>query len=448
MRIVVAGAGDLGTFLIAQLSAERHELSVIDKSAEKLERLAQKHDVATFRGNALSYDNLMEVGAAKADLFVSVTESEELNLMTAILAKRVGAKRVIARVRHSKLILHDDVFDFAGLGIDEIVSPDSLAADEVAMLLDTQAFSQLVKFEHGKYFLAGLIVPAYSTLIGHTLQQIARKYRAAGVEPIALVRDGMTYHASERLPLKETDHLYFIASSGGLHKMAKVQSGQTRRRKRAMVFGGSRAGIETTRRLQAKGYQVTMVEGKKSVAEELADFLPEALVIHGDMQESGFLEEHDVDEMDAIVAATGNPELNIISCLIAKQHGVRHTIAFVKDVHYLQGAYELGVDTLINKKYIAADFIFRHVKKRNVLSVASIPGLDMEIFEFLVKDRSPITGMPQKSIELIAKSEVVIGGVLRKNKPVELDPSYIFQPNDRVIVACHNAVRDAFQNML
>jgi trk system potassium uptake protein TrkA len=404
--------------------------------------------VATFKGNVLSYDNLVAVGASKADLFVLATESEELNLMAAVLAKRIGAKGVVARVRHSKLMLHDDVFDFAGLGIDEIISPDALAAEEIAMLFDTQAFSQLIKFEGGKYFLAGLTVPAYSVLVGRTLRQISRKYRTDHIEPIALVREGITHKVADKILIKEGDHLYFITSSGGLHKTAKIQSRQPRRRKRAMVLGGSRVGIETTRRLQDKGYQITVVEGKRSVAEEMADFLPGALIICGDMQEPSFLEEHGIDEMDALVAATGNPELNIISCLIAKQQGVRHTVALVKDTHYLKGTYEFGVDTLINKKLIAADFIVRHVKKKNVLSVASVPGLAMEVFEFAVKDLSPISGLLQKEVESIAKTEVVIGGVLRRGHSVLVDASYTFQPQDRVIVACHETAREMFQKML
>lgn len=448
MRIVVAGAGDLGTYLIEQLSAERHELSVIDKSGDKLAHLVQKHDVATFKGNVLSYDNLVNVGVPKADLFVAVTESEELNLMSAILAKQVGAARVVARVRHSKLMQHEDVFDFAGLGVDEIISPDALAADEIAMLLDTKAFSQLMKFEHGRYYVAEFTVPAYSVVIGHTLQQVMRKYAAERVVFVAMVRDGVTYRAHEAMPIKEGDRLYFIAPPTGLHKVAKLQNGQPRKRKRAMVLGGSRAGIETTRHLHEKGYQVTLVEGDRAVAEELADFLPEALVVHGDMQEVGFFEEHDAQDMDALIAATGNPELNIISCLITKQLGVRHTIAFVKDVRYLKGAHEFGVDTLINKKFLAADFIVRHVMKGNVLSVASVPGLAMEILEFVVQERSPIAGLPLAGVELIAKGDVVVGGVLRANKAIDVPKTYIFKPHDKVIVACHDRAREAFQNIL
>ena len=448
MHIVVAGAGDLGTYLVEKLTEENHSLSVIDMDQDKLEDVASKHDVMVFRGNVLSYDNLVTVGVPTSDLFIAVTPREELNLMSAILAKRLGARHVIARVRHSKLLQHDDAFDFRGLGIDEIISPDALAADEIELLLDRPSYSDLVEFEHGRYYIAGLPVTDDDSFKNRTLSDIASDYADGQFTPVALVRDDATHLVAENLPIEVGDYVYFITKQQGLAQLAELANNKGKHTRRAIILGGSRAGIETARRLQNKKYRVTIVDRDRDWAEEMADFLPDVLVVHGNVQEPGFLEEHDINEMEAIVAATGDPEVNIISCLFAKKHGVRHTIAFVKDVHYLHAAHEFGVDTLINKKLISADFIFRHVGKGNVLSVASVPGLKMETIEFVVKDGSALVGKSLMELPLAQETRLVVGAVLRDNKPLQLEDSIEIQAGDKVIAACHHAIRQEFQALL
>jgi trk system potassium uptake protein TrkA len=448
MRIVIAGAGDVGTHLVQKLAKEQHALSVVDMSQDKLDLLSTKYDVTTFRGNCLSFDNLQGLGVPNADLFVGVTEAEELNMMTAILAKRMGAKRVIARVRHSKLMQHNDVFDLKGLGLDELISPDALAAEEIEMLLNEQVFSDLIKFEGGKYYLVGLPVKEDGGCLGKTLTQITEESSDGLFVPVAALHDDETVLVSEYEKCTKGDFVFFIAQHDGVVRLAHLTHGSQKRLKRAMILGGSRAGIETARRLQRKKYQVTIVERNRAFAEELAGFLPGVLVIYGDTRETGFLQDHDIEETDALIAATGDPELNIVSCIVAKKHGVEHTIALVKDYHYLHITHEFGVDTLINKKMIAADFIVRHVKKGHVLSVASVPGVDMETLEFQVKQDSEILGKKPFELELCKHSLVVIGGVIRKGSMLPVTETLTLKINDRVIAACHSRCREEFERLL
>jgi trk system potassium uptake protein TrkA len=448
MHIVVAGAGDLGTYLVQKLTDELHAVSVVDTDPIKLDELAARYDVSTFRGNILSYDNMHAIGVPDANLFVAVTPREELNLMAAILAKRVGAQHVIARVRHSKLIQHDDAFDFKGLGIDEIISPDALAADEIELLLDRPMFSDLIEFEHGRYYIAGLPVSDHDAFVNNTLRSIAESHGKGIFTPVALVRGGATHLVAEDVQAQPGDYVYLITKYEGLATLAKLVHDARKHTRRALILGGSRAGIESARRLQDKKFQVTLVDRDRTWAEDLADYLPDVLVVNGNAQEPGFLEEHDITDMEAIIAATGDPEVNIIACLYAKKHGVRHTVALVKDAHYLHAAHEFGVDTLINKKLIAADFIVRHVSKDNVLSVASIPGLAMETIEFVVKEGSNIVDRPLSSLPLTRETRLIIGAVLRNNKPLELSDTVVLQPGDKVIAACHHAVRREFQELL
>ncbi|MEY3784631.1 MAG: hypothetical protein RLZZ230_953, partial [Candidatus Parcubacteria bacterium] len=326
--------------------------------------------MVVFNGSALSYDNLLAIGIAEADLFVAVTASEEMNLMVTILAKRMGAKRVIARIRHHKLTLHDDVFRFHDLGIDDIVSPDALAASEIEILLEKRVFTDLIPFAKNRFSLAGLVVKRSDHMIGKTLAQLSYTNPAFLYKPVALVRDEKTHTALDNLTLVEDDYVYFLTSEEGVPILSRLAHNSDRLIRRTMVVGGSRAGIETARRLQEKRHRVTLVEHDRTVAENLAVWLPDVMVIHGNVREPGFLAEHDIDEMDALIAATGDPELNMVACLLAKKHNVPHTVALVKDVNYHNLTHEFGVDKLINKKMLAADYIVRHVKNSNVISVA------------------------------------------------------------------------------
>jgi len=448
MRIIIAGAGDVGTYLIEKLLEERHALAVIDMNEAGLEKIASRYDVATVRGSCLSYEKLLEVGVNGADLYVGVTLSEELNLLSAIFAKRMGVKRVIARVRHSKLMRHNDVFNFPGLGIDELISPDALAAEEIDMLLEQHTFSDLIKFERGRYYLVGIPVKQGDGLEGKQLADITQDVGDGSIVPIAGLRNDATQLVREYGVCREGDHCFFIVQRESVVHLAQLVNHSSKPIRRAMILGGSRAGIETARLLLRRKYQVSIVERTRAFSEELASFLEGALVIHGDAREPGFLKEHDIDEVDALVAATGDPELNIITCIIAKKHNVTHTVTLVKDYHYLRLPDEFGADMLINKKMIAADFIVRHVKKGNVLSVANIPGLDMEALEFVVKSDSGILNRHLYDLELYKNGLLVVGGVLRDGKPRSLTEDVVLEVGDRVIAAFHHSCRDEFQELL
>jgi trk system potassium uptake protein TrkA len=435
MKVIVAGAGDLGTYLIEKLTGLKHAVSVIDNDRESLERLALRYDVATFKGNVLAFDNLEAIGCREADLFVAVTSSEELNLLSAILAKRMGAGRSVARIRHSKLMLHDDVFDFRGLGIDEIISPDALVSDEIERLLERQAFSDLVELEQGRFYIAGLQAGEGDEVSGKTMDTIMPSNPDYFV-PVGLLRNDVTHLVAEKTKIKTGDRLYFIARQRGLGKLAQLGATPYNNSRRVMILGGSRVGIETARRLSHNGYKVTLIERSKDFAEDLAEFLPDVLIVRGDSREPGLMEEHDIEGMQALIAATGDPGHNMLACLTAKKHGVPYTVALVKDAEYFQTALSFGVDTLINKKLIAADFIIRHVKN-NVLSVASVPGLAMEISESVVGESSPLIGHSPFTLPPVQETKIVIGGILRENRPLHLTDSIILQARDKVITACH-----------
>ncbi len=448
MRIVVAGAGDLGTYLVDKLTEENHEIAVVDTYQERLDTLLSKYDIVVKKGSVLSYDNLSFVRIERADLFVAATQSEELNLMAAILAKRMGARRVVARIRHSKLMQHDDVFRFHELGIDDIISPDTLAASEIEMLLEKRVFTDIVSFTEGRFSVVGIAVEQGDKLIGRSLRELESNTTPQEYRPIALVRGEKTHIVADELTLERHDLVYFVATRSGVAALSRLAHGSERRVRRALILGGTRAGIETARRLQKRKYQVTLVDARRDYAEELAEWLPGVLVLHGSAQEPGFLEEHDIEDMDALVAATGDPEFNMVTCLIAKRHAVPHTVALVKDVHYLNLTHEFGVDKLINKKMLAADYIVRHVKRGNVISVATIPGLHMETMEFVVRESSLLAEREASKLELLRQSRVILGGVLRHNKPLPIDDTLVFLPGDTVVAACHDSCREEFQRLL
>ena len=237
----------------------------------------------------------------------------------------------------------------------------------------------------------------------------------------------------EILSFLENDHAYFIARPTGVEIILNFNNIKKAEIKNVMILGGSKIGQHAAQRLSEK-YNVKLIEKDKEKSFLLANALPKVLVIHGDGRNADIIESEGIDEMDAFIAVTGNSETNIISSLVAKEHGVRKTIALVENVDYIHLSQNIGVDTMINRKLIAANFIFRYIRKGDIISITSIHGVDAEIVEFIVKEDSKITKKYIKNLKF--PKDALIAGVVRKNESRIANGDFRIRANDRVVVLC------------
>ena len=436
MKIIIAGAGEVGFHLAKLLSYESQEITLIDTRKDSLAYAGEHLDIRTIKGDATSISILREARIGTAALFIAVTSSETTNITASVLAKQLGAQRTIARISNTEFIDDKETIGFSKFGIDELISPEALAAAEIELLLNQYGFNDTYEFEEGALTMLSLRLSRTATFVGKTVKEAAELYSELHFIPIAIQRYGTQYTIIPRgdTQFKEGDTVVFMTSKGGDDELfglsGKVKVGI----KNVMILGGSKIGFKTARDLCASKFNVKLVENKKVVAEDLADRLPNALVIYGDGRNVEILQEESISEMDAFISVTGNSETNIMSCLLAKSKGVKKTIALVENMDYYQLSQSIGIDTLINKKLLAANNIFRYIRKGEVVAMTKLTNMNAELLEFVVKPESKITNKQIKDLEF--PKSAIFGGVIRNGEGLIPLGSFIIEAGDRVVVCC------------
>lgn len=432
MKIVIAGAGDIGFHLAELLSFEKQDIVLIDTNQEVLDYAATHLDVMTLRGDSSSIDVLRQADVPRARLVLAVTTSEKTNLVTAILAKKMGAHQTIARVSNYEYLEDSQRETFKELGVDSLISPILLAGEEIKRLIRECSFTDHFAFEDGKINLIGVTLDEYSPLVNQQLFNIDDEQETdLNLRPIAILRGHRTIIPRGKTILRKGDHVYFITKKKNMEKLNNLIGKQKYKVKNVMILGGTPLGLATAKQLE-KEYNITVIEKDKERCKVLAEKLDNCLIINGDASNIDLLVEEGLNNMDAFIALSSNSETNIIASLTAKNHGVYKTIAQVENKEYIHISQNIGVDTLINKKLIAANNIFRFIRKGKVEAITSLHGVDAEVIEYLIHKSNKTTRKPLKDLHF--PQTALIGGVIRGDEALIPDGEFQLQLNDKVIV--------------
>ncbi len=436
MKIIIAGAGEVGFHLAKLLSYESQDITLIDTNKESLAYADNHLDIRVLRGDATSISVLKDAQVERSNLVIGVTSSETTNITLCMLAKQLGSERTIARISNTEFIDCKDTIKFEELGIDELISPEELAATEIQMLLSQSAFNDTHEFEDGALIMIGVSLSKSAPFVGKMVKEAATVFSELHFMPIALQRKGTQYTVIPRGDtfFKEGDQVYFITVKEGVDELYKLTGKKKEEIKNVMILGGSKVGFKTARDLCAKKFNVKLIEKNKEKALDLTDDLPNAMVINGDGRNVELLEEESLESMDAFIAVTGNSETNIVSCLVAKSKRIKKTIALVENMDYFQLSHSIGIDTLINKKLLAANNIFRHIRRGDIVALMRLDNLNAEILEFLVKPNSKVTGRAVRDLNF--PKAATIGGVVRDGKGVIALGGFEIRGGDRVVVCC------------
>ncbi|WP_178983508.1 Trk system potassium transporter TrkA [Winogradskyella helgolandensis] len=436
MKIIIAGAGEVGFHLAKLLSYESQEITLIDTKKDSLAYAGEHLDIRTIKGDATSISILRDARIDTAALFIAVTSSETTNITACVLAKQLGAKRTIARISNTEFIDNKETVGFSKFGIDELISPESLAASEIELLLNQYGFNDTYEFENGALTMLGLRLSRTATFVDKTVKEAADIYPELNFIPIAIQRLGTQYTIIPRgdTIFKEGDKVVFMTSRNGDEELFKLSGKVKVLIKNVMILGGSQIGFQTAKDLCSSKFNVKLVESRRGKAEELAEDIPNALVICGDGRNVDILDEENISDMDAFIAVTGNSETNIMSCLLAKSKGVKKTIALVENMDYYQLSQSIGIDTLINKKLLAANNIFRYIRKGEVVAMTKLTNMNAELLEFVVKPKSKITNKVIKDVKFPISA--IIGGVIREGQGSIPLGSFKIEAGDRVVVCC------------
>lgn len=431
MKIIIAGAGAVGFHLAELLSKEDQDITLIDNNHVVLNHAATHLDVMTLKGDATSIEVLKEAQVNKANLFIAVTTSESTNLLLAILAKQVGAKKTIARVNNPEYFEPLQVESFRKLGIDSLISPRLLAAQEVQRLLKQSSCTDVFDFENGKISVVGFTLDSSCTIINKTIHEIDQANSNFTFRGVSILRGHQTIIPHGNTLLQRGDHLYIAAEHQNIDKALSFAGKQLKPIRRVMIIGGTPLALQTAKLLE-KEYEVSLVLSDKDTGKRFVEQLENTLVIHADSSNIDVLKEEGLKRMDAFVALSPNAETNIITSLMAEELGVYKTIALVENVNYTHISKNIGVDTIINKKLIAANKIFRFIRKGKVKEITSLNGVNAEIIEFEIHKKNRLLKHPISALHLPKKS--IIAGVVRGEESFIPDGDFHFQINDKVIV--------------
>lgn len=431
MRIIIAGMGDVGKHLAKQLSTEAHDIVAIDPDSQRLSYIDSVTDILTINGSSTSLKTLKEANVGKTDLVVAVTASEEINLTTAILAKKLGAHRTVARISNQEYLDTESGVNFSELGIDFMINPEELAANETFNLIRRTAATDILDFEDGKLSVMGLKLDKNAPVINKKVVDVAQEFSTTTFRIVAIYRNFKTIVPSGNDRFLPNDQVFVITTPDGVENILRLAGKDNYSFQNIMILGGGKIGIKVAKLLQDK-MRVKLIESNEEKSFELADYLDNTLVIRGDGRDIDLLAQEGIIDMDAFIALTKDAETNIITCLLAKHLGVKKAIALVDKADYIPLTQTIGLDSLINKKLIAANNISRFIRKEKVVAIATLEGIDAEVLEYIAHPGSAVTRKKVKQLGF--PKEAIIGGVIRGSESFIAVGDTEICANDKVVV--------------
>lgn len=436
MKIVIIGLGTIGRTILRSLAGESHDITIIDEDKEKIESLIERYDVSGVVGNGACMDIQKEALVKGADLVIVLTGSDELNIVACLVAKKVGAKNTIARVRNPDYrkqvaAMRED------LGIAMIVNPEQETANEIFNLISLPSVAQIEHFAKGRVSLVEIVVEKGCTLIGETLISLGKKLNTR-VLICAVQRGEQVIIPDGNFTIEEGDKLHFTSAAKDLGDFLSEANLVKSPLKNIMIVGGGRIGFYLADALSKKKYKVKLLEDNLATAEAIAEQLPKVTVVHGNGTQHDLLLEEGIEAMDAFVSLTDIDEENMIVSMFANKMKVRKTITQIKSDNLYGMLDELGIDNNVSPKYIVAGRILSYIRAlantvgSNVLTLYQLVNNQVEALEFLAKKEERFFDTPLKDLNI--KRNCLIASIIRKNEVIIPDGNSRIQLGDNVIV--------------
>ncbi len=429
MKIVIAGAGEVGTHLAKMLSRDDHDIVLFDEGQEKLSTISSTLDVLTITGGALSFSDLKETDVENSDLFIAVTPYEDRNIVACQLAKHLGTKKTVARIDNQEFLFPQNRDFFTSIGIDELIYPEHLAAKEIIAHIRQTSTRQIFEFSGGKLVLFAVKIRENASLLNIPLRDLTHELENFRVVAISRESETIIPHGDDII--QKYDLVFFVSRPTMVESILQMAGKEKFVVKNVMILGGSRIGMKTALRL-GESFNIKIIEINKERSLKVAEKVSHALVINGDGRDLELLRSEGIEQMDAFVAVTGNSEANILACQMAKKMGVRRTIAEVENIDYIDFAEKIGIGGVINKKLLAASYIYRYTMNAEVSHVKCLTASDAEALEFIVKEGSKVTKCQLKDLEF--PKEATIGGYIRSGQGYIANGQTQIMAGDKAVV--------------
>lgn len=432
MKIIIAGAGEVGTHLAKLLAQEKQDIVLMDPDEERLKFANSYLEILSVVGNPTSLRDLEEAGIKNADLFVSVTPEETTNLTSCMLASNLGARKTFARINNYEYLLPKNKEFFEKLGINTMIYPEMLAAKEIVSAIKRPWSRQYWELFGGLLMLIGVKVRENAPIVDTRLMDLINDKKLYHIVAIKRNNDTIIPNGTDRI--EAGDILFFTTTREHVEDVQRYAGKRNPEMKKVVIMGGSRIAIRTAQYLPSH-LRIKIIETDKDKSYQIAETVPgNVLVINGDARDTELLLQEGIKDTDAFIALTENSSTNILACLAAKRFGVYKTIAKVENLDYIALADKMDIGTIINKKLIAASYIYQFLLDADVTNVKCLTFADAEVAELVARPGSRITKKPVKDLRL--PKDMTLGGLLRNGEPVMVKGDTVIQPYDHVMVFC------------
>jgi trk system potassium uptake protein TrkA len=430
MRILILGAGDIGYQLSKRLARERIDVTIVESNAQRA-ALARQLDVLVVEGHASSSQALRDAGVADAALVAAMTDNDEVNILACQIAKKLGVDTTIARVRNPEFMLDDYVLSTRDLGVDHFIHPEKETADTVVRLIRQSQATNVIEFEDGKIQLVGVRLGPDSPMLRTPLAELVQSFGNPPMRIVAIGRAQSTIIPKGDDTMTPGDQVFAVCRPDYVKEFIGHTGNKDIPIDNVMILGGGLIGQFIAQAL-GKEINVKVIESNVAKSHEIASILPDALIIHGDGTDIDLMAVEGLQDMDAFVAVTGDDETNIISTLLARHLKVPRTIALVNKVEYLPITPGLGMDAVVSKQLLTVNAVHHYIQQTVVAAMASVPGIDAHIIEYIVGDDQKISKKPLKDLQF--PRGAIVGAVMRGDEFIVPMGDTLVQPGDRVVM--------------
>lgn len=431
MKIIIAGAGEVGSHLAKMLSNEQQDIILLDSNQQQLDLIDSNYNLMTYNGSTSSMSTLKDLGISSADLYVAVTPYESRNITSCAIAKKLGAKKTVARIDNYEFLLPKNTRLLGELGVDRLIYPELLAAEEINMSLSHNWARYWGELHGGELLMIGVKLHEGSPLIDLMLMELPVENHDFHVA--AIKRHNETIIPTGKDRLKLDDIVYFITTPEYVEKVRELCGKKKKVIKKAFIFGASRIAIRFAKEFHEL-YQLKIVDNDLAKCEQLATDLPDIEVIHGDGRDIDILRENNIYQYDAFLALTDSSEANILACLMAKEFGIQKTVADVENIQFLSQAENLNIGTTINKKLLASSRIFKILLAADESNSKFLTLADAEIAEIQVKKGAKITKDEVRNLNL--PYGMTLAALVRNNHCQLISGLTKIEEGDFVVVFC------------
>ena len=433
MRILIAGAGEVGTHLAKMLSRERHDIILMDTDDAKLAFTRSGMEIMPVVGNPTSLRDLEDAGVGRMDLFISVTPEESTNITACMLAAKMGAHKTFARINNYEYLLPKNRDFFSSLGIHSMIYPEMLAAKEIVSAIRRPWTRQYWELLGGALILVGVKVRENAPIVNRKLSELD----IAGdklYHVVAIKRGNQTIMPYGDDFILPDDTVYFTSKKEHIEEIRKQAGKSEPEVKNIIIMGGSRIAVRTSQYLPDH-IHIKILETSKEKCTRISEHVPEnVMIINGDACDDDLLMQEGIRNMEAFIALTENSSTNILACLAAKRFGVKKTVAQVENLDYIPMVEKLDVGSVINKKLIAASHIYQFLLDADVSNVKCLAFASADVAELVARQGSRITKRKVKDLHL--HRDITLGGLIRDGETMIINGETQVQANDRVVVFC------------